>query len=111
MSWRLSKEITPMVAGYLIFSILLIWIFWICNGRWRFEARLIMAAVTPYVSSLIAFMYIYLTGLRGGSDFFQALLVGSFAPYLAFWGPMISVCSIGLLFVLERILYPRFFLE
>src|SRR3990167_3909335 len=98
---RLSSEIWPILFGYGSISLALVVIFslfW--NKTLNRKQLMLLAAVLPYLAASSAYavvLYFWVTNRPvsySNTDIAGFLGVTLFFPYLAIWGPLISVGNV-----------------
>lgn len=106
---RLSSEIWSILFGYGFISLALVVIsslFW--NKILNKKQLMLLAAVVPYLAASSAYavvLYFWATNRpvsHSGSDIAGFLGVTLFFPYLAIWGPLISVGNLLLVWLMIR---------
>ncbi|MGM9491337.1 hypothetical protein [Ideonella sp. YS5] len=96
---RLSKETVPVLAGYAVLSIVLLLCFARIGRRAGFGKQMFGVALIPYLSSSLAYLGVIaasdrFVAIAGGAGILPMLVVASYFPYLALWGPVISVANV-----------------
>ena len=105
ISRRLSKETLPILIVYGVISLLLI----AGASLMRKNKHLLLwAAFVPYLAASLAYAFaltfwaISRSSIYSFTDLSGFLMVTMFAPYLAIWGPLISMGSVLLTWIMCR---------
>ena len=102
---RLSTEFWPILVGYGFISVVLVAI---SSMLWSRKQRILLAAAVPYLAASLAYaavLYFWAANRPlsySGADITGFFAVTLFFPYLAIWGPLISISNVLLVWLMSR---------
>ena len=102
---RISKETWPILVGYGLMSLVLVAT---PSVRWSRRQRMLFAFAVPYLASTLAYFVVaFFWAINRAPSYSVADITGFFAvtlvfPYLAIWGPLISIGNALLVWLMNR---------